>query len=124
MSRCCQATAEISSARPSTKPDACGPDDIRDAITDQTVAILYLPWREELLPLESVVNLANRFDLPVIVDAAGSCDEPRNLTRFVSAGAALVCFSGITHSNINCFVRNVNQNESCSVTLWNIKPCD
>ncbi len=74
--------------------DACGLDDIRNAITDQTVAILYLPWCEDQLPLEAVVNLANRFGLPVIVDAAGSCDEPRNLTRFVAAGAALVCFSG------------------------------
>jgi L-seryl-tRNA(Ser) seleniumtransferase len=72
----------------------CRPIEIDAAIDDQTVAILYLPGTEKELPLADVVAVAQRRGVAVIVDAAGCCDEPANLTRFVAAGADLVCFSG------------------------------
>jgi D-glucosaminate-6-phosphate ammonia-lyase len=74
--------------------DECRPEDIEAAIDDRTAAILYLPWREEELALAEVVRLAHRHGVPVVVDAAGCCDEPRNLTRFTATGADLVCWSG------------------------------
>jgi L-seryl-tRNA(Ser) seleniumtransferase len=72
----------------------CRPDDVYAALNDLSAAILYLPWHEDRLPLADVVAVARRRQVPVIVDAAGCCDEPRNLTRFTAAGADLVCFSG------------------------------
>jgi L-seryl-tRNA(Ser) seleniumtransferase len=72
----------------------CGPDDLVAAINDRTAAILYLPWHEDRLTLENVIDVARQHHVAVIVDAAGCCDEPRNLTRFTAAGADLVCFSG------------------------------
>lgn len=72
----------------------CRTDDFATAFNDFTAAILYLPGQEDRLSLTDVVSFARRHRVPVIVDAAGRCDEPRNLTRFVADGADLVCFSG------------------------------
>ncbi len=72
----------------------CRVEDLAAAFNDLTAAILYLPGLEDRLTLIDVVSVARRHHVPVIVDAAGRCDEPRNLTRFVEDGAALVCFSG------------------------------
>jgi len=72
----------------------CRTDDFASAFNDFTAAILYLPGLEDRLPLTDLVSVARRHHVPVIVDAAGRCDEPRNLTRFVADGADLVCFSG------------------------------
>lgn len=72
----------------------CGPEDFRAAFNELTAAILYLPGQEDRLALPDVVAIARRHQVPVIVDAAGRCDEPRNLTLFVAQGADLVCFSG------------------------------
>ncbi len=72
----------------------CRPKDLAAAFNDLTAAILYLPGHEDRLALTDVVSVAHRHHVPVIVDAAGRCDEPRNLTRFVADGADLVCFSG------------------------------
>lgn len=75
----------------------CSPEDYVAAINDQTVAILYLPWREDRLSFADVLEVARRHSIPLLVDAAGACDDPRNLTRFSSAGANLVCHSGGKH---------------------------
>lgn len=72
----------------------CCLEEIAAAFNDLTAAILYLPGHEDRLSLADVVSVARRHHVPVIVDAAGRCDEPRNLTRFVAEGADLVCFSG------------------------------
>lgn len=74
--------------------EACSLAEIAAAINDQTAAILHLPWQERKLALADVVQLAHQHGLPVVVDAAGRCDEPANLTQFVATGADLVCFSG------------------------------
>ena len=72
----------------------CRAEDFFAAFNDLTAAILYLPGQEDRLSLTDVVTVARRHRVPVIVDAAGRCDEPNNLTRFVADGADLVCFSG------------------------------
>jgi D-glucosaminate-6-phosphate ammonia-lyase len=73
---------------------ACHPEDLSEVLGDRTAALLYLPWQEDRLTLTDMVAVARRRNIPVIVDAAGCCDEPHNLTRFVAAGGDLVCFSG------------------------------
>lgn len=72
----------------------CRAEDLSAAFNDLTAAILFLPGQEDRLSLTDVMTVARRHRVPVIVDAAGRCDEPRNLTRFVADGADLVCFSG------------------------------
>jgi L-seryl-tRNA(Ser) seleniumtransferase len=74
--------------------DRCRPDEVASAIDEGTAAILYLPWPHGNLALADVVEVAHRRGVPVVVDAAGRCDEPANLTRLVAQGADLVCFSG------------------------------
>ncbi|CAN5377056.1 D-glucosaminate-6-phosphate ammonia lyase [soil metagenome] len=74
--------------------DLCLPSDIESAITDKTAAILYLPWPAGKLALRDVVAVGKRHQIPVVVDGAGRCDEPNNLTAFVAQGADLVVFSG------------------------------
>lgn len=74
--------------------DACSQAEIAAAITERTAAILHLPWAEGKLPIAGVVQMAHAHGIPVVVDAAGCCDEPENLTKFTAAGADLVCFSG------------------------------
>lgn len=74
--------------------DLCRPDEVAAAIDEGTAAILYLPWPNGNLALADVVEVAHRHGVPVVVDAAGRCDEPANLTRLVAQGADLVCFSG------------------------------
>jgi len=69
-------------------------EDVAEAINGRTVAVLHLPWDEDRFPLAEVVRVAHGHGVPVIVDAAGRCDEPGNLTRFTAAGADLVCWSG------------------------------
>lgn len=73
---------------------ACRPEDLAACFNDLTSAVLYLPGNDDGLALADIVDVAHRHDVPVIVDAAGRCDEPRNLTGYVAAGADLVCFSG------------------------------
>lgn len=67
------------------------------AITDRTCAFFYvatgLPDRE-VLPLATVVEIAHRHCLPVIVDAAGASSLGASLTQFIGEGADLVAFSG------------------------------
>jgi D-glucosaminate-6-phosphate ammonia-lyase len=72
----------------------CPLDALSSRINASTAAILYLPGKEDQLNLPEVVAVARRHGVSVIVDAAGCCDEPRNLTRFVQQGGDLVCFSG------------------------------
>lgn len=72
----------------------CDPAAFATAIDERTAAILFLPWNEDRLTLPQVVSVARQHGVPVVVDAAGLCDEPRNLTRFIAEGGDLVCFSG------------------------------
>ncbi|MCA9102163.1 MAG: aminotransferase class V-fold PLP-dependent enzyme, partial [Planctomycetales bacterium] len=67
--------------------------EIAAAIGPETVAVAFADGFSPL-PLEAVVDVASRHNVPVIVDAAAALPPKRNLRRFIDAGAALVTFSG------------------------------
>ncbi|MBM3572543.1 MAG: aminotransferase class V-fold PLP-dependent enzyme [Alphaproteobacteria bacterium] len=64
------------------------------AIGPETAAIAYVATKSYDPPLDRVVKLAERYKLPVIVDAAAQLPPAQNLRRFIEAGASLVAFSG------------------------------
>ncbi len=68
--------------------------DIETAITEKTVAICYVPQVGSHPPLEEVIDIANKYSLPVILDASMEVPPAENLHRFIDMGADLVCFSG------------------------------
>ena len=77
--------------------DGCAPDDVIAAINDNTAAIIHLesPYsNENVLPIETLVNIAHTHGLPLMCDAASRLPPRENLTKFVEAGADLVSFSG------------------------------
>ena len=71
------------------------PWQIEAAIGPQTAAIAFSHGiAAGSIPLEEVVAIGRRHDLPVIVDAAGGVPPIENLRRFIASGASLVAFSG------------------------------
>ena len=73
------------------------PEDLENAINDKTAAIFW--FQGEMtgrgdLPLPKVIEIANRFDVPVLVDGAAQIPPIENLWRFTQMGAALAVFSG------------------------------
>jgi L-seryl-tRNA(Ser) seleniumtransferase len=76
-------------------PDATFPYELERAITPDTAAIAYFPTpNRPAVPLPTVVEIARRHGVPVIVDAALEVPPVENLRTFVAAGADLVIFSG------------------------------
>jgi len=76
-------------------PDAVHPYALESAITDKTAAVAYYPTPNRVaLPLSVVVDIAHRYGVPVIVDAALEVPPITNLRTFVDQGADLVVFSG------------------------------
>ena len=73
------------------------PDALENAITEKTAAIFYFanPGREHLwVPYEKAIAIAQRHNVPLIVDAAAQLPPPENLWRFTQMGADLALFSG------------------------------
>ena len=70
--------------------------ELEDAISRKTAAVAYIygPRTSGALPLETAVEIAHSYDVPVIVDAAAMLPPAENLTKYVEAGADLVSFSG------------------------------
>jgi D-glucosaminate-6-phosphate ammonia-lyase len=68
--------------------------EVEAAIGPRTAAIAYTATPDLEPPLGRVVSVADRFGLPVIVDAAAQLPPKDNLKRFIGEGAALVAFSG------------------------------
>jgi L-seryl-tRNA(Ser) seleniumtransferase len=72
-------------------------DELEKAINEQTAAIV---WFQNALtghgdlPLETVIEIANRTHVPVIVDAADQVPPVENLWKYTQMGAALAIFSG------------------------------
>ncbi len=71
----------------------CQPGELEAALTDRTAAIFLLPDRPGDIPLRTVVEIAHRHGVPVVVDAAGRLDEPSCLQSYSATGADLVVFS-------------------------------
>ena len=75
----------------------CTPEEVENAITEKTAAIIHLesPYSgDNVLPIETLVDIAHRNGLPLMCDAASRLPPRENLTKFVDAGADLVSFSG------------------------------
>ena len=68
--------------------------DIETAITEKTVAIAYAAREGAHPSLEEVVEVGQKYNIPVVVDAAGQVPPVQNLYRYIDIGADLVCFSG------------------------------
>lgn len=68
--------------------------DIESAITDNTVAIAYNVQPGSHPPLEEVIEIGKRYNIPVILDAAAEVPPVENLYKFIDMGADLVCCSG------------------------------
>ncbi len=64
------------------------------AVTDDTAGIAYVVKIDSQPPLAEVVKVAQRHNLPVLVDAAAALPPASNLKRFIDEGADLVTYSG------------------------------
>lgn len=67
------------------------------ALSERTAAVLYVmsPWASRgALPLRETCEIAHRYGVPVMVDAAAMLPPAENLRRFIAEGADLVTFSG------------------------------
>jgi D-glucosaminate-6-phosphate ammonia-lyase len=76
---------------------ACTPDEVEAAIDENTAAIIHLesPYKSnDVVPLDQLVDIAHKHDLPVLCDAASMLPPRANLRRFLDQGADLVSFSG------------------------------
>lgn len=69
-------------------------EDIRHAVHEQTLAILYVKShhcvQKNMVCVEDVIALANELQIPCIVDAAAE----ESLTMYCELGADFVCYSG------------------------------
>lgn len=70
--------------------------EIEASINEKTAAIAYVVFDPQpgVVPLEEVVRIAKKHNVPVIVDAAAELPPIENLKKFVAMGADLVIFSG------------------------------
>jgi len=70
--------------------------EVEAAINEKTAAIAYFVFDPQpgVLPLEEVIKIGKKNDVPVIVDAAAELPPVENLRKFISMGADLVIFSG------------------------------
>lgn len=71
--------------------------DLRAAISDRSACVFWFPrgeHREADLTLADVIAIADKRDIPVIVDAAAQLPPVENLWRFSEMGASLTLFSG------------------------------
>lgn len=70
------------------------PEDVEEAITDKTVALLYVKShhciQKGMLDLPVMVEIAHRHNLPIMVDAASEED----FKKYIAMGADLVFYSG------------------------------
>lgn len=68
--------------------------EIEAAIGERTAGILYVAASDSRPTIAEVVEIGQRRQLPVLVDAAGQLPPRENLKKHIAAGADLVCFSG------------------------------
>lgn len=68
--------------------------DVESAVTEKTVAIVYAVRPGSMPPLEEVIEIGKKYNVPVIIDAAAQVPPVKNLYHFIDMGADIVCFSG------------------------------
>ncbi|MEM7538404.1 MAG: aminotransferase class V-fold PLP-dependent enzyme [Chloroflexota bacterium] len=71
--------------------------ELEDAINENTAAIFWfqgLMTGDGDLPIETVIEVANQHDVPVVVDGAAQLPPTENLWKWTEMGAALAVFSG------------------------------
>ncbi|RVC48174.1 L-seryl-tRNA selenium transferase, partial [Mesorhizobium sp. M00.F.Ca.ET.038.03.1.1] len=68
--------------------------EIENAISEKTAGFAFMANSHNLRELEVWARLAQKYSLPVLVDAAPWLPPVENLRRFCDAGASLVAFSG------------------------------
>lgn len=71
--------------------------ELEAAINEKTAAVFHFVQSDMFrssLPLDEVIEIAHRHQLPVIVDAAAELPPRSNLSKFIEMGADLVLFSG------------------------------
>ena len=70
------------------------PEDIEELINEKTVALLYVKShhcvQKGMLDLPTMIDIAHRHNLPLMVDAAAEED----FRKYIAMGADLVCYSG------------------------------
>lgn len=69
-------------------------EDYEVNITERTAAIGYFYFGGGIPPLEEVVRIGRKYNIPVIVDAANQVPPGENLRKFISMGVDLVAISG------------------------------
>jgi len=68
---------------------------LSEAIRPSTAAVFYLaPARAGAPPIEAVIEVCQRRNLPLIVDAAGLTYPVEELSKYARLGADLVCYAG------------------------------
>ena len=86
------AGAQLALAGTSTE---CSFTELEAALTSRTAAIAFVGmYVHRGLPISDVVTLAQRHDLPIIVDASYTLPPRSNLQYWAAVGADLVCYSG------------------------------
>jgi uncharacterized pyridoxal phosphate-dependent enzyme len=72
--------------------------DLEASITDKTCCLSYTVSYNTVprgkVPLEEVIEVGHKYDLPVVIDAASDLPPVSNLHKFTDMGADVVCFSG------------------------------
>ncbi|MGD2200963.1 MAG: aminotransferase class V-fold PLP-dependent enzyme, partial [Candidatus Bathyarchaeota archaeon] len=80
----------------------CTPQQVEYAISDRTAAIHYMAHGPtgnfaspdcDIVPLEEVIEIAHRHDIPVIVDSAFQVFPKEGLRKFVAMGADVAAYS-------------------------------
>lgn len=72
------------------------PWELEAAFTPQTAAVAFVASMglDNVLPLETVIEIAHQHNVPVLVDAAPELPPMSNLWKYTGMGADLVVFSG------------------------------
>lgn len=67
---------------------------IESMITEKTAAIAYAVRTGSHPPIEEVIAVGKKYNIPVIIDAGPEVPPLANLHQFIDMGADLFCFSG------------------------------
>lgn len=71
--------------------------DLEGSINERTAAVFYFEssnFKRASMPLEEVISIAHKHQIPVVVDAAAQLPPVDNLWKYTDLGADLVVFSG------------------------------